>query len=143
MQGTYPKPDRKGSPAKNFSLGIVVAAAVAALLVAAYTLGFDRGKPNEPPKTAQTPAPSGGGKSTSGGGEDKSKELFASSCGSCHTLKAAGTTGVQGPNLDDIKPAEKATVNQIAKGGGGMPAGLLKGEDAKSVAKYVSSVAGK
>ena len=30
------------------------------------------------------------------------KELFANNCGSCHTLAAAGTDGVVGPDLDDL-----------------------------------------
>jgi mono/diheme cytochrome c family protein len=29
------------------------------------------------------------------------EQLFASSCGSCHTLAAAGTAGTTGPNLDE------------------------------------------
>jgi mono/diheme cytochrome c family protein len=29
------------------------------------------------------------------------QQLFTSSCGSCHTLQAAGTTGTIGPNLDN------------------------------------------
>lgn len=37
------------------------------------------------------------------GGGDKisGKELFTQSCGACHTLADAGTTGEIGPNLDD------------------------------------------
>ena len=30
------------------------------------------------------------------------KELFANNCGTCHTLAAAGTDGVVGPNLDEL-----------------------------------------
>ncbi len=41
-----------------------------------------------------------GGIST-GGDVAQGKKLFASTCGSCHTLSAAGTSGVIGPNLDD------------------------------------------
>src|SRR5689334_21523523 len=37
------------------------------------------------------------------------KDLFASTCGGCHTLNAAGTTGTVGPNLDQLMP-DQATV---------------------------------
>src|ERR687891_873490 len=33
--------------------------------------------------------------------DEAAKELFATSCGRCHTLAAAGTEGVVGPDLDD------------------------------------------
>jgi mono/diheme cytochrome c family protein len=33
-------------------------------------------------------------------------EFFATNCGGCHTLSAAGTTGTIGPNLDDVLPGQ-------------------------------------
>jgi mono/diheme cytochrome c family protein len=68
---------------------------------------------------------------------------FATTCGGCHTLADAKTSGTVGPNLDQLKPDEATVEHQIATGGGPMPAGLLKGQDAKDVAAYVSAVAGK
>jgi mono/diheme cytochrome c family protein len=88
---------------------------------------------------------SGGSSGSSGGSSQQAsdgKTLFASTCGSCHTLKAAGTSGSFGPNLDELKPDEKTVRNQIRHGGGGMPAGLLDGKDADTVAAYVASNAG-
>jgi mono/diheme cytochrome c family protein len=35
-------------------------------------------------------------------------EFFATNCGGCHTLSAAGTTGTTGPNLDDVLPGQSA-----------------------------------
>ena len=35
-------------------------------------------------------------------------QLFAQSCGSCHTLAAAGTNGTVGPNLDQVLPGQSA-----------------------------------
>ena len=82
------------------------------------------------------------------------KDLFVTNCGSCHTLAKAGTDGVVGPNLDDllappsptppdpktIKPrVTAATENGVA---GRMPAGILSGEQAETVAEFVSQVAG-
>jgi mono/diheme cytochrome c family protein len=71
------------------------------------------------------------------------KAKFASTCGGCHTLADAGTHGTVGPNLDGLKPDLATVEHQIANGGAVMPAGLLKGQDLKDVAEYVSSVAGK
>lgn len=71
------------------------------------------------------------------------KATFTTTCGGCHTLADAGTHGAVGPNLDQLKPDEATVAHQIMNGGGGMPAGLLKGQDLTDVAKYVSAVAGK
>jgi mono/diheme cytochrome c family protein len=71
------------------------------------------------------------------------KAKFATTCGGCHTLADAATKGTVGPNLDQLKPDEATVEHQIAVGGGPMPAGLLKGQDAKDVAAYVAAVAGK
>ena len=74
------------------------------------------------------------------------KQLFISTCKSCHTLAAVNAHGVTGPNLDDLAPLDKQRVlNAIKRGGTGtgrMPPGLLQGEDADAVATYVSTVAG-
>lgn len=79
------------------------------------------------------------GTTAAAGGE----ELFSSTCGSCHTLAAAGATGAIGPNLDDLAPSTDQVVNAIDSAPGAMPAGLLAGADAKAVAEYVSQNAGK
>jgi cbb3-type cytochrome c oxidase subunit III len=81
----------------------------------------------------------GGGAPTSG------KDIFVANCGSCHTLKNAGTSGNVGPNLDDLKPALARVVRQVTNGGAVMPAfkGKLTPAQIQAVAKYVSSVAGK
>jgi mono/diheme cytochrome c family protein len=56
------------------------------------------------------------------GDAGKGKQLFASSgCGGCHTLKAAGTNGTAGPDLDQAKPSYDRAFTQIKNGGGGMP----------------------
>ena len=75
------------------------------------------------------------------------KELFRQTCASCHTLAAANARGVTGPDLDGIgeMTVERVTT-AIRVGGTGqkrMPAELLEGDDAKSVAEYISAVAGK
>ena len=75
------------------------------------------------------------------------KELFESTCASCHSLAAVNARGVTGPNLDRIGQVTPSRVlSAIRVGGTGqgrMPAGLLTGTDAQDVAKFVASVAGK
>jgi mono/diheme cytochrome c family protein len=74
------------------------------------------------------------------------KELFVSTCKSCHNLDAVQATGVTGPDLDELGGVDRERVmNAIENGGTGqgrMPAGLLQGEDAEAVAAYVARVAG-
>jgi mono/diheme cytochrome c family protein len=99
------------------------------------------------------------------------QQLFKQSCGSCHTLQAAGTAGTIGPNLDDAfatsrqegysdNSIENVVLDQIRLGSGSiatyttvkngsgykpqpeMPANIFKGQDAVNVAAYVASVAG-
>src|SRR4051795_5301911 len=94
--------------------------------------------------TKDNQAGQNGPTSTNGGGGGNAnasagRTLFAAKCGTCHTLKAAGTGGTFGPNLDELQPDEKTVLNQIAHGGGGMPAKLYTGAQAQTVAKYVSS----
>lgn len=94
--------------------------------------------------------------SSSGNG----KQLFVAKCGSCHVLADAGTSGTIGPNLDDAFAQARrdglgeATIREVvhqqiaypvqnpSTGAPGMPANLVRGEDAAAVAAYVASVAG-
>jgi mono/diheme cytochrome c family protein len=81
----------------------------------------------------------------SGGAPRSGSAVFASAgCGGCHTLKAAGSSGTTGPNLDDAKPSA-ATVAAIVTGGAGiMPAfkDRLPAADIQAVARYVADSAG-
>jgi len=91
--------------------------------------------------------------------DEASKELFATNCGSCHTLAAAGTEGVVGPNLDDVlvptgsndpgqfeqhyaRVLQAVTCGVPPGGGGRMPDGILIAEDAQEVAAFVAAYAG-
>jgi mono/diheme cytochrome c family protein len=77
-------------------------------------------------------------------------QLFQINCGSCHTLAAAGTDGVIGPNLDQllatgpkspdtVKANEGRVLNAVENGiGGRMPKGILQGAQAKAVARFVA-----
>jgi cbb3-type cytochrome c oxidase subunit III len=100
------------------------------------------------------------GLSEEGSGDTtRGKELFKSKCGQCHVLADAGTAGVIGPNLDDAFRQSRAdglgerTIQSVVRGQisypveepttglPGMPADIVTGDDAESVADYVASVA--
>lgn len=70
------------------------------------------------------------------------KQLFASTCGGCHTFKDAGTSGTIGPDLDDRKPDQATVIEAIKEGPGSMPANLLEGAQAEEVGAYVEANAG-
>jgi cytochrome c6 len=68
----------------------------------------------------------------------------AGTCGQCHTLADAGTSGTVGPNLDDAKPSSDLVVDRVTNGQGVMPPfkDTLTEKQIADVAAYVSSVAG-
>jgi mono/diheme cytochrome c family protein len=77
--------------------------------------------------------------------QEEGKQLFRQTCWSCHNLDAVQAQGVTGPDLDDLGLDEQRVLNAIRRGGTGdgrMPAALLQGEEARSVAAYVAKVAG-
>ena len=96
----------------------------------------------------------GGTKTTGGGGGGggnaaviaQGRQLFQQNCGTCHTLKDAGTSGKVGPVLDQVKPNKALVLSALKNGGlgsGTMPKNIVVGADAQAVATYVSTVAGK
>lgn len=110
----------------------------------------------------------GTGGFSKGGDVAQGKKLFTSTCGSCHTLAAAGTAGTIGPNLDDAFSADRSqgfkesSIQQIVidqirlplqgedingqkvtpTGTTVMPANLVRGQDATDVAAFVAKCAG-
>jgi mono/diheme cytochrome c family protein len=126
----------------------VICVAAAALVVVLLFAGPDLIGAKK--SSASSSQQSSGGTSTSqGSGSGAAKvsgaAVFSSAgCGGCHTLKAAGTTGSVGPNLDDLKPSASAVSGIVRSGGGGMPSfsGKLSDAQIAAVASYVSSVAG-
>jgi mono/diheme cytochrome c family protein len=87
---------------------------------------------------------------------ENGKAQFVAKCGSCHTLARAGTAGTQGPNLDKAFQTaladgiDRDTVDGIVhkqilhpRKSSIMPAGLVKGDDARDVASYVGYAAAK
>jgi mono/diheme cytochrome c family protein len=100
------------------------------------------------------------GHSAGTGDRARGKVLFTQKCGSCHTLADAGTQGQIGPNLDYAFLASRRDglgqetfvqvvrgqiaypITNTSTGSPGMPANLVKGQDAEDVASYVAAVAG-
>jgi mono/diheme cytochrome c family protein len=90
----------------------------------------------------------------------RGRTLFVQKCGECHTLAQAGSSGVQGPNLDQafaaaraegndsdtIEGVVKAQVEYPRESNGNpavsMPADLVTGQDLDDVAAYVGEWAG-
>jgi len=64
-------------------------------------------------------------------------------CGMCHTLQAAGSKGLIGTNLDELKPLMQQVVLAVTNGIGVMPAfeGMLSSEEIEAVAYFVSTSA--
>jgi len=95
------------------------------------------------------------------------KQDFVAKCGSCHTLKRAGTTGVTGPNLDEafqqarstgfgqssfkgivyrqiLQPNRSPQIDPVTgRAGAEMPAKLVTGTKARDVAAYVAGAVAK
>ncbi|HEX3806299.1 MAG TPA: cytochrome c [Gaiellaceae bacterium] len=119
-------------------LGLYVAIAVCffiAMLTA--VLVFGREAKETAATTSSTSTTSGSTSAVAAG-----KQVFLTAgCTGCHTLKAAGSTGTVGPNLDQLKPSEAAVQQQVIHGGGPMPAfaGKLSTTQIKDVAVFVST----
>lgn len=95
----------------------------------------------------------GTGGPTEGGNASAGRKIFVAEgrCGSCHTLKDAQSRGTVGPNLDaafaqsksedfKLSSIENVVLDQIRypTKGSGMPANLVKGQEADDVAAYVA-----
>jgi mono/diheme cytochrome c family protein len=108
---------------------LVAAFAVAVLLIGPELVGAEK----PPPTPQQTEATAASG-----------KEVFTTSCGGCHALTDAGTSGAIGPDLDEAQPDAATVKAYVRGGGGGMPAfgDDLSNAEIDAVAAYVASVAG-
>ncbi|HET9323961.1 MAG TPA: cytochrome c [Gaiellaceae bacterium] len=82
----------------------------------------------------------GGGDSQPTSTSPGAKVFADAGCGGCHTLKAAGSNGSLGPNLDDLNPSFDQVVRKVKSGGGGMPSfdGKLTETEIRDVASFVS-----
>jgi mono/diheme cytochrome c family protein len=136
-------------PGRHMGWYIVVCVAFfVAMLSAVLVFGREKEEASAaekpPAQTTTAPAPTttsqGGGAPKTVGDPTAGKAVFASAgCGACHTLKAAGSTGTVGPNLDQLKPTEERAKQQVIHGGGPMPAfkGQLSDKQIQDVAAFV------
>ena len=122
-------------PVRAVRLALLLAAALLLLGVAACGGDDDDEGAGTAPAATQA---------ETGGDEDGAAVFASAGCGGCHTLEAAGSSGMAGPNLDDLKPSKEQVEDQVRSGGGGMPAfaGQLSDAQIEAVAEYVSSSAG-
>jgi mono/diheme cytochrome c family protein len=85
----------------------------------------------------------------------EARDLFATNCGACHRLAAAGTEGVVGPDLDPLLVPTGTNTAEAYEGhytrtlravvcgvGGRMPQGILLGEEARDASRFVAAYAG-
>ena len=123
---------------------IAVILGVILVVLGAFALagGLFDGQSGEDDETTSTPTVSTDSEQPLSPEEERGRMLFADNCGSCHTLDAAGTNGTVGPNLDEAQVDEAEVLQAIEQGGrepgGPMPAGIVTGEDAQAVAKFVA-----
>jgi cytochrome c551 len=105
-------------------------------------------KPDKEDAAAAAKARDGGGATDQGGGGGggeaapaaDGKAVFTDTCGGCHTLSAAGTSGSTGPNLDDVSLDAGAVEGIVRDGRGGMPSfeGNLSDDEIAAVAAFVA-----
>ena len=83
----------------------------------------------------------GGGQADEGAPAVDGEAVFADTCGSCHTLSAAGTSGTTGPNLDDVSLDAGAVEGIVRDGRGSMPGfgDQLSDDEIAAVAEFVAS----
>jgi cytochrome c553 len=116
-----------------------------AMLSAVLIFGVEKKEPQANaanPPTTSTPTKTGSTPTGAQGDPVAGKQVFASAgCGGCHTLKAAGSSGTVGPNLDVLKPTEPRVAHQVEVGGGPMPPfkGTLSSKQIQDVAAFVAT----
>ncbi|MGE6257369.1 cytochrome c551 [Heyndrickxia sporothermodurans] len=113
-------------------IGIVMILTLAFSLAACGTSKDNDNNANKNETTTDT------NKGTTTANAGDAEKLYSQNCASCH---GGNLEGAVGPNLQKIgaKYSKNEILNIINKGkSGGMPAGLLKGDDANTVATWLS-----
>jgi len=121
--------------------GLAVAFALM-LVIGPQIIGED-----EPAANVAGAAPGGPGYSAGAApaAAEAGKTIFVSTCGGCHTLAAAGTSGAIGPALDGRPLDAPSIAATVRKGRGSMPAfgEQLAVADIAAVAAFVAASSGK
>jgi mono/diheme cytochrome c family protein len=108
------------------AIEVLTVALVAVVLI--FALGGDDGEESAAPA----------GKTATANADPEAVSTFQDTCGTCHTLSAAGTDGDVGPVLDDYAYDRERVLTTIEQGPGEMPPNLLEGEDAEAVADLIA-----
>lgn len=118
------------SQSKLISSGLIgLAVIVIAVVIVVVATGGD---------DSDTAAPTG---KAAAGADPQAVQLFAGTCGQCHTLTVAGSHGTVGPDLDDNTFTRERVLHAIQNGAGNgaMAPGLLEGADAERVAALIAN----
>ena len=135
-----------GFPGRNLKVFTLVAVALVITMLAAVEVFGAEHEAEKGDEAAQTETGGEDGGAGGDGGQDgggdaaAGEEVYASAgCGTCHTLQEAGSTATVGPSLDESSIDEAGAAQQVAEGGGGMPAfsGQLSDEQIQDVAAFV------
>jgi len=124
-------------------LGVFVAIAVllfAVTMVGVVVFAGEEEEAAHATETGESPGTTTAPGGETGGDAAAGEAVFASAgCGGCHTLKAAGSSGTVGPNLDDAKPDHALVVDRVTNGSGVMPpfGDQLSEKQIQDVAAYV------
>jgi len=135
--------DRLLAPATWLVAGVLVVMLLAGPRIVAHDDAAERSA-----GAAAGAGPGYAGASGGGGGAGAAAEagrgVFVDTCGSCHTLSAAGTSGVVGPALDGTSLDATAVEALMRSGRGAMPSfeGSLDDADIAAVAAFVAGAAG-
>jgi mono/diheme cytochrome c family protein len=138
---TYATPGGAGA----WLVGALIGAIVVGLIIAAWIAGKDEGRRQAGRESSGTVAKTAPASTRSLAAAGPGKQLFVAKCGSCHTLKDAGSTGAVGPNLDDLQPDAAQVLAALKNGGAGsgtMPPLIYQGEQARALAEYVAAAGG-
>ena len=125
-----------GFPGRTIGVFTAVAVALVVIMLASVEIfGESHEAEGSEEGGESVPAETGGG----GGDAAAGEATFVESCGSCHTLEEAGTSGTIGPNLDDSTLDLQAVVEQVTNGSGAMPPfeGQLSEEEIQNVSAFV------
>jgi mono/diheme cytochrome c family protein len=127
---------------RRFAFPIVFVLAVGGGVLVGVEQGRDqRARGFEDAGTTSAPAPPAPFRSGQEAARGRpAREVFAHSCGTCHTLRRAGVRGIIGPDLDAVALTTAQVRRMIATGSLDtvMPKNLLVGDDADRVARYVA-----
>ena len=126
-------------------LGVFVGVAVflfAVTMVGVVVFAVEEEEAAHATETGESPGTTTAPGGETGGDAAAGEAVFASAgCGGCHTLKAAGSSGTVGPNLDDAKPDHALVVDRVTNGSGAMPAfgDQLDEQQIQDVAAYAAA----